>query len=65
MDSGWGDEVVKVVSKVGEIIFTTAILTYILICWWNQIEPNELSWAGLGVFGVNFASKKLWELAKK
>jgi hypothetical protein len=57
--SGWGEELTKVVSKIGEVGFTAILLSYIVACWWNDMEPNTLAWAGLGVFGANFGVKKV------
>lgn len=63
--TGWGDEFSKVVSKIGEVVFTAILLSYIVACWWNGLDPNTLAWAGLGVFGANFGAKKIAGLLKK
>ena len=60
--TGWGDELVKVVSKIGEVGFTGILLSYIVACWWNGADPNALAWAGLAAFGANFGGKKLYSL---
>jgi len=65
MVEGWGDELAKVVSKIGEVFFTALLLSYIVACWWNQLDPHSLAWAGLGVFGANFGVKKILDAIKK